>query len=258
MPLNDRPMPSEHGRPLSDAEGNSRWPRVKAVFLTALDVPDAERSEFLAHACGGDVDLEREVVSLLDNDVDAGSFCETPAAGLLGVGALPPSGISRSRLPVGSRLGDYEITGFIAAGGMGEVYRARDTQLGREVAIKRVGAEFADPQASQRLIREARHASSLKHPNICTIHEVGNCRRPPVHRDGTDRWTSAQRSAARGPAAPRASRCRYGIEVADALDHAHGRGVVHRDLKSSNIVIDRSGKAIVLDFGLAKRLLNRR
>ena len=167
-------MPSEHGRPLSDAEGNPRWPRVKAVFLTALDVPDAERSEFLAHACGGDLDLEREVVSLLENDVDAGSFCETPAAGLTRGGRPLPPVPSPLRLPVGLRLGDYEITSFIAAGGMGEVYRARDTQLGRAVAIKRASAEFADPQASQRLMREARHASSLKHPNICTIHEVGN------------------------------------------------------------------------------------
>ena len=159
------------------------------------------------------------------------------------------------RLPVGLRLGGYEITSFIAAGGMGEVYRARDTQLGRAVAIKRASAEFADPQASQRLMREARHASSLKHPNICTIHEVGNSDGLPfIVMELIDGRPLSE--VLREGRPPLSVALRYGIEVADALDHAHGRGVVHRDLKSSNIVIDRSGKAIVLDFGLAKRLLN--
>lgn len=212
-----------------------------------------ERPAFLAAACGGDADLEREVRSLLDNDLDAGSFCETPAAGLLGFGGLPPAS-SPVRLPVGCRLGDYEVTGFIAAGGMGEVYRARDTQLSREVAIKRVGAEFAGGQATARLIREARHASRLKHPHICTIHEVGHADGLPfIVMELIDGLPLSEVLRAGRP--PVSVALRYGIEVAGALAHAHSRGVVHRDLKSSNVVIDGSGKAVVLDFGLAKRLL---
>jgi serine/threonine-protein kinase len=220
-----------------------------------LDVPVERRPEFLANACAGDSDLRREVESLLDSDADAGSFCEAPAAKLLGFEAVSPSlDPPAVRLPVGSRLGHYEVTGFIAAGGMGEVYRARDTQLGREVAIKCVGGEFADPRAANRLIREAQHASSLAHPNICTIYEVGNDDDgvPFIVMELIDGRPLAAVLRVGRPAL--ATALRYGIEVADALDHAHGRRVIHRDLKSANIVIDSSGKAVVLDFGLAKRL----
>ena len=247
-------LPSEPGRTVSSgAEGNPRWPRVKALFLDALEVPEAERPGFLADACGGDVDLQSEVLSLLEHDVDAGSFCETPAAGLLGMGGVsePASSV---RVPVGSRLGNYEITGFIAAGGMGEVYRARDTQLGREVAIKRVSGEFANGHSTPRLIREARHASSLNHPNICTIHEVGKADGLPfIVMEFIDGRPLSDIVREHRP--PLRIALRYGIEIANAVDHAHERGVVHRDLKSSNIVIDRRDRAIVLDFGLAKRLV---
>ena len=226
---------------------------MKPLFLDALEVPAAERPAFVAGACGGDADLQREVLSLLENDVDAGSFCETPAVGLLGMESLshpaPPV-----RVPVGSRLGKYEISGFIAAGGMGEVYRARDTQLGREVAIKRVSGEWTNTDSTPRLIREARHASSLNHPNICTIHEVGEADGVPfIVMEFIDGRPLSDIVREHRPPLPIA--LRYGIEIASAVDHAHERGVVHRDLKSSNIVIDRSDRAIVLDFGLAKRLV---
>ena len=254
MAWTDPSLPSEHGRTLSSgADGDPRWPRVKALFLEALEVSEAERPGFLAEACGGDVDLHREVLSLLENDVDAGSFCETPAAGLLGMGGVSEPA-SPVRIPVGSRLGNYEITGFIAAGGMGEVYRARDTQLGREVAIKRVSGELTNADSTPRLIREARHASSLNHPNICTIHEVAQADGLPfIVMEFIDGRPLSEIVREHRP--PLRTALRYGIEIANAVDHAHGRGVVHRDLKSSNIVIDRSDRAIVLDFGLAKRLV---
>ena len=250
----DPPLPSEHGRTLSSgAVGNPAWTRVKALFLDALEVPDAERPGFVSDACGGDADLQREVLSLLENDGDAGSFCETPAAGLLELGTFSEPA-SPVRVPVGSRLGNYEITEFIAAGGMGEVYRARDTQLGREVAIKRVAVGLADSRSTPRLIREARHASSLNHPNICTIHEVGNAHGVPfIVMELIDGRPLSDLIREHRP--PLRVALRYGIEVADAVNHAHDRGVVHRDLKSSNIVIDRKDRAIVLDFGLAKRLV---
>src|SRR5688572_441075 len=110
------------GHPATD-----RWERVKAVFLEALDLPDAQRRAFVAEACAGDEAVAREVESLLESDQSAGSFCETPAAGLLGTEALLESAPA-VRLEPGIRLGAYEIIGFMGAGGMGEVYRACDTR----------------------------------------------------------------------------------------------------------------------------------
>jgi eukaryotic-like serine/threonine-protein kinase len=231
---------------------NDRWERVKAVFLEALDLPDAQRRAFVAEACAGDDDVAREVESLLQSDQSAGSFCETPAAGLLGTGAFPDLA-PPVRLAPGARLGGYEIIDFIGAGGMGEVYRARDTRLGREVAIKTIPAAAVRAGSALRLINEARHASSLQHPNICTIYEVGESDGVPfIAMEVLDGQTLNELQSEGKPALDDA--LGYAIQVADALDHAHGRGIVHRDLKSSNVIIERGGRAIVLDFGLAKRL----
>ena len=228
------------------------WTRVKAIFLEAVDLPDADRPAFLAAACAGDVELQREVESLLASDRAAESFCETPAAGLLGPTATgaPPL----PRLAAGTRLGAYEITGFIAAGGMGEVYRARHSVLGREVAIKTTGMHLDDEAARRRLIREARMASRLAHPNICTIYEVGDVAGVPfivmeyvAGRTLTD--------AIRAHPPHLAETLGIGTQIAAALAEAHRHGIVHRDLKSSNVVIDASGRAKVLDFGLARRVL---
>jgi serine/threonine protein kinase/Tfp pilus assembly protein PilF len=150
----------------------------------------------------------------------------------------------------GARLGPYEITGLIGAGGMGEVYRARDTRLGRDVAIKVIPARLAgDPARRDRLMREARAISSLAHPNICTLFDVGE-------KDGAeylvmeylDGETLAD-ATARG-ALPLEQVIRYGAQIADAIGAAHRQGIVHRDLKPGNVMITRSG-AKVLDFGLA-------
>jgi serine/threonine protein kinase/Tfp pilus assembly protein PilF len=231
---------------------NDRWERVKAVFLDALDLPDADRCDFVAKACAGDQDVAREVQALLESDHDAGSFCETPAAGLLGAGVF--GGWSpAARLQRGTQVGGYEITDFIGAGGMGEVYRARDTRLGREVAIKTVPADAASGDATLRLLKEARHASSLKHPNICTVYEVGESSGVPfIVMELLDGRTLSE--CQREGKLPLEEALRYGIQVAAALEHAHGRGVVHRDLKSANVVIEHGGRAIVLDFGLARSL----
>ena len=229
-----------------------RWARVKSVFLAALECPEPERSGFVALACGEDAELRDEIASLLASEKAAASFCETPAAGVLGAGEQTRAR-SVPQLEPGTRLGAYEICAFLSAGGMGEVYRARHTVLDRPVAIKTVNAKLAGPDAKRRLIREARHASNLSHPNICTIHEVGEAEGTPfIVMELVDGRPLSDILRATVPALDDA--LDYGMQVADALEHAHQHGIVHRDLKSSNIVVDRNGRPIVLDFGLAKRL----
>jgi eukaryotic-like serine/threonine-protein kinase len=152
----------------------------------------------------------------------------------------------------GTRLGPYEILDSLGAGGMGEVYRARDTRLDRAVAIKVLPSHLSEsPQAQQRFEREARAVSSLNHPHVCTLHDIG-------HHEGTDFLvlelldgeTLADRLQ-RGPL-PVQELLRYAIQIGDALDKAHRQGVVHRDLKPGNIMLTKSGVAKLLDFGLAK------
>jgi serine/threonine-protein kinase len=157
-------------------------------------------------------------------------------------------------LAAGTRLGPYEVLGQIGAGGMGEVYQARDTRLDRTVAIKVLPpAMLADGTARARLLREARLASQLNHPHICTVHDVGEA-------DGyvyvAMELVEGQSLSAElaGGALSADQVLRFGSHIADALAHAHAHGVVHRDLKSANVVITPEGRAKVLDFGLAKRL----
>src|SRR5229473_2210006 len=151
----------------------------------------------------------------------------------------------------GKRLGPYEILSAIGAGGMGEVYRARDTRLDRIVAIKVLPAHLADePERRERFEREARTIASLNHPHICTLYDIGR-------QDGIDYLvmeylegeTLAQRLL-KGPL-PLEQVLQYAIEIADALDKAHRKGVTHRDLKPGNIMLTKSGTKL-LDFGLAK------
>src|SRR5579862_6511140 len=151
----------------------------------------------------------------------------------------------------GARLGPYEILSPIGAGGMGEVYKARDTRLDRIVAVKVLPEHFAArPEFRQRFEREARAISSLSHPNICPLYDVGNQEGAEfLVMEYLEGETLAQRLK-RGPL-PLDQVLRYAIEIAGALDHAHRHGVVHRDLKPGNVMLTKLG-AKVLDFGLAK------
>ena len=157
-------------------------------------------------------------------------------------------------LDPGTRLGPYEILGPLGAGGMGEVYRAHDTRLGRDVAIKVLPlGDVADEAARRRLVREARTASQLNHPHICTIYDVGDA-------DGLT-YIAMERVegqplnlliGSRG--LPTETVVRYGAQLADALSYAHERGVIHRDLKCANVVVTEDGRVKVLDFGIAKHV----
>jgi non-specific serine/threonine protein kinase len=217
---------------VSDTQDTARWSRVKDIFLQALERGDEERELFLARACAGDEGLRTEIQRLLAGHAGAGAFLQ----------------VSPARL-TGRRFAHYEVGGLIGAGGMGEVYAARDLDLEREVAIKISSSLDDDP----RLRREAQHASRLNHPNICTIHEVGTFEgRSYIAME----HVRGQRLSDMVPAGglPIERVVDYGAQVADALAHAHSEGVVHRDLKSANVLVTPEGRAKVLDFGLARRL----
>src|SRR5580693_966550 len=154
-------------------------------------------------------------------------------------------------LSVGTRLGPYEIVSAIGAGGMGEVYRAKDTRLDRTVAVKVLPSHLvSDPELKQRMEREAKAISALQHPNICTLHDIGT-------QDGTDflvmEYLDGQTLAERlgkGPL-PLDQVLKIATEIAQALEKAHQQGIIHRDLKPANIMLTKSG-AKLMDFGLAK------
>ena len=212
-----------------------QWARVKEVFNAALAQETGRRAAFVADATAGDERVRSEVERLLDADLHAADFIEHSAA---------------ATLPSGRVISHYEIGHILGSGGMGRVYAARDTELGREVALKVASLDSHDAQA--RLRREAQHASRLSHPHICHIYDVG--------RDDGQLFIVMElvqgRSLAdvirEGPLSIATART-YGIEIADALAHAHERGVTHRDLKSTNVMITNRG-AKVLDFGLARML----
>ena len=157
-------------------------------------------------------------------------------------------------LAAGTRLGPYEVLGLIGSGGMGEVYRARDSRLERDVALKVLPAgAMTDETARTRLVREARLASQLNHPDICKVYEVGEADRQVFIAMELVEGRALSARLADGPL-PIDQVLRYGHQMADALAHAHSRGVVHRDFKSANVIITPEEQVKVLDFGLAKRL----
>jgi TolB-like protein len=219
-----------------------RWQRVKELFQGALERPAEERGAFLAQACGDDTEARAALERLLDAHDRAGGFLETPTVGTAD-DALPP--------PMTGAIGHYEIRNRLGVGGMGEVYEAYDRRLRRTVAIKLVPS--GDPRAQARLWREAQHASRLSHPNICVVHEIGEA-------EGRAYIVMEHLEGRRlGDAIPEGgltvdATLGYAFQIAGALAHAHERGIVHRDLKSANVMVTPDGRAKVLDFGLARRL----
>jgi len=227
-----------------------RFRRIEAIYHAALSRPFSERSAYLASACAGDDDLRREVESLLAQTSGPNDhFLSDPIAAMAGSVRLtgdPPRSL------VGTQLGHYQILGQIGVGGMGEVYRARDTKLGRDVAIKILPPGFtSDPERLARFEREARVLASFNHPHIGAIYGVedtGGVR--ALVLELIDGPTLAERIR-HGPL-PLTEAISIAVQLAMALDAAHERGVVHRDLKPANIKITPDGVVKVLDFGIAK------
>jgi tRNA A-37 threonylcarbamoyl transferase component Bud32 len=225
-----------------------RWARAQDIFHAALNTPPEDREGYVQAACADDAGLQAEVLSLLASDGLAGDFIEQPAAALLAPAA---ESSFRPRLRQGTALGRYDILQFLGAGGISEVYRARDTRLGRTVAVKLI-ANRHDPQAGPRLLAEAQHASILNHPNICAVYEAEQGGGPPyIVLELVEGPTLHQVLKERRPSAGEITG--WAIEIADALEHAHRRGVIHRDLKCANVALSTDGRIKILDFGLSRR-----
>jgi serine/threonine protein kinase len=227
---------------------SERWQQIELLYHAALERAPGERTAFLNEACAGDDELRGEIESLLASHDQAPSFIEAPpedvAAGMLAE--------QQSHLLVGRTLGRYRVQSQIGAGGMGEVYRARDVRLDRDVAIKILPEHLAqDPEALRRFEREAKAVAALSHPNIMAIYDFGTegdvsyavmellegetvrerLKHAPIN------WPNAVDIA---------------LALAEGLAAAHAKGIIHRDLKPENIFLTTQGQIKILDFGIAR------
>jgi serine/threonine protein kinase/Tol biopolymer transport system component len=224
-----------------------RWRHVEDLYHAAATRAVGDRATFLDEACAGDDSLRREVESLLAHEQDAARFIERPALEVAAIGL-----VDRRRLPDGRRLGPYTILNFLGAGGMGEVYRAHDTTLGRDVAVKVLPPAFTlDPERRARFEREARLLASLNHPHIAAIYGVEDADDVrALVLELVEGPTLAERLARH--ALPLGDALAIARQITDALEAAHDKGIIHRDLKPANVKITPDGVVKVLDFGLAK------
>src|SRR5215470_10363947 len=225
-----------------------RWHKIEKLYHSALEREADQRTAFLTAACADDDSLRREVESLLAHQSKAENLMETP---VMEIAAKALAGDQNGSM-AGQSLGSYQILSRLGAGGMGEVYQARDARLERTVALKILPAEVAaDAERMSRFVREAKAASALNHPHVATIYEIGEA-------NGVNfiamEYVEGQTLAAKinGHPLKVSEIVEIGTQIADALDEAHSKGITHRDLKPANVMLTPRGQVKVLDFGLAK------
>ena len=232
-----------------------RWQEVERIYHAAMQCEESRRSAFLEQACAGDLALRAEVESLLQYGQSPAKLLDTPAlevvAHRLAENLRAESGDGREQA-IGGMIEQYRIIAKIGAGGMGEVYRARDSRLGRDVAIKILPSVFSsDSERLRRFEQEARAAAALNHPNILAVHQMGTYEGAPYIVSELLEGETLRETIKRGPLSARKV-MDYGVQIARGLAAAHEKGVVHRDLKPENLFVTNDGRVKILDFGLAK------
>nr|MBA3884066.1 serine/threonine protein kinase [Chthoniobacterales bacterium] len=226
---------------------SKRWQSCTDIFDEAVEQPLNARAAFLERSCNGDKALRRKVELLLKYHDESGDFIESPAFVV-----APELLVDDPDALIGQHLGSYRVDAVLGAGGMGVVYLAYDERLGRKVGLKLLPRSLlANEGRFERMKREARTASALNHPNIMTIHEVGEV--DGTHYIATEfiGGTTLRERMTEGPLPPNEA-LDIGIQVARALCVAHEAGIVHRDVKPENIMLRPDGYVKVLDFGIAK------
>ena len=216
-----------------------RWQQIRDLLEKVLELAPGERSAFLERVCSSDPSLRQEVETLIASGPDmCSSFLQ--------------SSTPRVMLMPGTKLGDYEVKSLLGSGGMGEVYRARDSRLGRDVAIKVLPSLFSsDSGRLRRFEQEARAAAALNHPNILAVFQMGTYEGAPYLVSELLEGETLREPIRRGRLAVRKA-IDYGVQIARGLAAAHEKGIVHRDLKPENSFVTKDGRAKILDFGLAK------
>ena len=229
-----------------------QYRRVGELYHAAMELAPEARSDFLAASCGGEDELRREVESLLWADEQADGFISAKVAGVAAIMAAQ----QKNHSLIGRNVSHYQVLSLLGAGGMGEVYLAQDTRLGRKVALKLLPRAFTrDEERLRRFEQEALATSALNHPNILTVYDIGTA---PAELDGapfivTELLEGEElRKQMKEAPLPVRRAIEYARQIAAGLAAAHEKGVVHRDLKPENLFVTKDGLVKILDFGLAK------
>lgn len=216
-----------------------QWQRTREVLADALELKPEDRPAFLDRACSSDHGLRREVERLLSASDEARS-------------TFLRSAVLHTTIVPGTKLGDYEVVRLLGSGGMGEVFRAHDSRLGRDVAIKVLPSFLSrDPDRLRRFEQEARAAAALNHPNILAVHQMGTHEGAPYLVSELLEGSTLREQLVRG-LLPVRKAVDYGVQIARGLAAAHEKGIAHRDLKPENLFVIKNGRVKILDFGLAK------